>query len=66
MDRERKLLYTVAALALILEVMTIFALETESDLSSRAAALEEIHSCQQHLFRAWEQCGPRHFRRKDI
>jgi hypothetical protein len=66
MDRERKLLYTVAVLAPIIEGL-MFASWYQPDISARTTeALADAYSCQQHLFKAWAECSPRHFRRKNI
>jgi hypothetical protein len=59
MDRERKLLYTVAVLTPILEVLTFTAYRTTSDLPSRATLLEEVRSCEQRLVRAHAACTHR-------
>jgi hypothetical protein len=59
MDRERKLLYTVAILAPILEVMTFFAFYQQSDLPSRTAAFREVRACQMQLARSWAHCEAR-------
>jgi hypothetical protein len=60
MDRERKLLYVVAVLALILEIMTLFALqEMSGDLQLAVAARRDLVACQEHLLRAWANCPPR-------
>jgi hypothetical protein len=66
MDRERKLLYTVAILAPILEAMTIFTLYHERDLPERTAAILEVRACQKQLARSWAHCEAKHIGAKDI
>ncbi len=59
-DRERKLLYVVALLAPILEMMTFFALqEMSSDLQLAIDARRDLAACQEHLLRALAECPPR-------
>jgi hypothetical protein len=60
MDRERKLLYTVAILAAILEVMTFFAFYQQAQLPERTAAIREVRACQTQLARSWARCEARH------
>lgn len=57
MDRERKLLYVVAVLAPILEIMTFLALqEMSGDSQLAVAARRDLVACQEHLLRAWAEC----------
>jgi hypothetical protein len=59
MDRERKLLFTVAVLAPILEALTLAAYYYESDFARRAAAIEQVRSCEERLMRTYAACIPR-------
>jgi hypothetical protein len=65
MNRERKLLYTVAILAPIVEGL-MFAQCYQPELPGRQALVTQVHECQQRLFRAWAECRPAHHHRADI
>jgi hypothetical protein len=60
MDRERRLLYTIAILAPILEAVTIFALYSQADLPERRAAIQEVRACQMQLAHSWARCEAKH------
>ena len=60
MDRERKLLYTVAVLAAIVEIMAIVAYYYQPGVSEFQAAVQEARSCEKQLIRVWAECIPRH------
>jgi hypothetical protein len=62
MDRERRLLYAVSAVALVSEVLTLFVLyhRHDPDLPSRAAALEEVRDCKERLNRCYGAYFARH------
>jgi hypothetical protein len=62
MDRERKLLYTVAILAPIVEVMTLFAFYQLAQLPERTEAIQEVRACQTQLAQTWTRCEARHLR----
>jgi hypothetical protein len=56
MDRERRLLYAVAILAPICELL-MFLQWHYPDLPARTALIEQVHSCQDQLLRSWAQCA---------
>lgn len=59
MDRERKLLYTVAILAPLVEGL-MFATVYQPRLPAVTEAIAETRACQEQLIRAWARCSPRH------
>ena len=59
-DRERKLLYTIAVIAPIVQTMTLYALYSEADLPAKTAALVEVRACQKQLLRNWAHCEGKH------
>ncbi len=60
MDRERKLLYAVAVLAPIFQVMTLINFrETNRTLHQAMATNRDTIACEEHLLRAWAQCPGR-------
>jgi hypothetical protein len=64
MDRERKLLYVVAVLAPIMEIMTLVAWQQMSrELPLAVAAERESAACQAQLLRAWAECPLKRERR---
>jgi hypothetical protein len=66
MDRERKLLYAVAVLAVFFEGMTLTNDYLNQDLPSRAEALEEARDCKERLIRTYRACFAEHNRAKGI
>ena len=60
MDRERKLLYTVAILAPLMQALSLYALYSEADLPAKTAALLETRACQKQLLRSWARCEGKH------
>jgi hypothetical protein len=65
MNREHKLLYTVAILAPIVEGL-MFAQWYQPEPPTRQALLTQVHECQERLFRAWAECRPAHHHRANI
>lgn len=66
MDRERKLLYVVAVLAPIFQVMTLIVFqETNRTLHQAMAANRDVTACEEHLLRAWAQCPGRRLSHPD-
>jgi hypothetical protein len=65
MNRERKLLYAVAILAPIVEMLMLVEWY-QPEMPGRQALLTQVHECQEKLFRAWAECRPAHHRKADI
>jgi hypothetical protein len=56
-DRERKLLYAVAVIAPIVQVMAMIDChEANKQLHRVDAANRDAIACEEHLLRAWMQC----------
>jgi len=59
MDRERKLLYTVALLAPILETLMFAAYIYHPDYAASAVLMEEVRDCEARLVRTYAACLPK-------
>ncbi len=65
MDRERKLLYVVAILAPMLELLVFFAWP-QLDLPQRAVLIGQLNSCRERLADSIENCPAPHVSGKPI
>ena len=59
MDRERKLLYTVAVLAVMENALLFPAYQNRSDLFTHEANMESVSTCEAKLIRTYKACLPR-------
>ncbi len=59
MDRERKLLYIVAVLAVMENALLFPAYQNRSDLIAHVAEMESVGDCEAKLIRIYKACMPR-------